>query len=313
MFIQPTFLEELLLQRPDIEKNIKKKYQLGKKSIKKRLKLCESIEERISVLENTIGFIGQVWEREGVKFMMEVLDTPFDKINDGVYQNKLKETIDINDAVFNHFKHDKKINNILPVNMDSVFNLNEAILDDKPFYYPKDLSKIKGDFKLYENFNLIFPHFVIKAHSYKKPDDFYTTVAEIKYFKMYIFFLNRELSKYKEELVKTVKLNEDDYIHLNRADRKTKDGVTALGTKQTALFAQYLKTAHVILNENDGLSDIDAAKALQILTNLSYKQVRIPLGDEEKTKFKKDDFIKVKEALESMLKYVNDDLPKARK
>jgi hypothetical protein len=41
--------------------------------------------------------------------------------------------------------------------------------------------------------------------------------------------------------------------------------------------------------------------------------MRTPFGNSEKDKFKEDDFVKVKEVLESMLKSVDNDLKKAKR
>lgn len=276
MLIQPTFFEALLLQRPDIEKIVKKDYQISKKNIKKRLQLCDSLEQRIEVLEEAISSIEQIWEKEGVMFMIKVLDTPMDKINRGEYQFRIERAIDLNDA----------------------------ILNDSPFFYPQNLSKLDGGFTVREDFNLIFPHFAIKAYSYKKPDGFFTTVAEIKYFRLCIFFLRRKLSNCKEELAKSESI-EGLFLKLRVATRKRIDSQTSLTARQTGLFARYMNKSQIFLKE---VENVDVGKAFQHLTSYSHNTIRHSFGSQDLHYFKIEEYQKVQTILQNMLNAIETDM-----
>jgi hypothetical protein len=236
MLIEPTFLEALLAQRPDVEKRIKKGYKISKKNIKDRLKICDNDKGRIKILEDTLNEIEFDWNISKLGFMVEVLDTVFVRVP------------------YNYSATSKQENytsSILESDGDDSFplGLRENILDLRLGFFDKEFKVKFPNYaqKVYE---------LTKRHGFKKANRFYAIVAQTKYYRLYLSFLKERLAIYRVKVAETISTNEDDFIVLNKVQKKTKDGKTVLGTNQTALLSLYLRDAHAILTQQDGLSNL---------------------------------------------------------
>lgn len=291
MLIEPTFLEALLAQRPDVEKKIKKDYKISKKNLKERLDMLESDELRIQVLEEDMTNLERRFNDSEIKFMIQVLNIPFSEVNlPHGYKYNFNENI--------NFPYEKTI---------SSFGHKSS-----PHYVSDFLGYKNRTSTLYEIFIKEFPSFAKKAHQLKKPKDFFKTVADMKYGQLYSVFLSKKLTFYKNTISKKSNINEDEIIKLRKPERTSKDKRTIFGTTETALFARYLRTAHVILSPQNGLTDTDVAKAFQILTNFSYNKIRLDIGGDSSMKFKKADYLKIRSVLQGILEQVEKDSVKLK-
>ena len=297
MLIQPTLLEALLKERPDIEKIVLKDYKKSKQNVKTRLRIYESIEKRISILEKDIEAIERIWDiNYKTKFMAKILDRPEDNYQQYYYPiENLK-----------HYKTetmaDGSVKKVSTLTFKEIDMYKEDIFQTS---YVADISRLEGGL-IDDSFKVNFMQMTHEAKRLKIPDGFFKSVADIKYQRLYLVFLKKELKRYKEEFAKSSYV-ETEVIRLREAKRGRNDNKTSLKVIQTGLFVQYMKKVGIIL---DIAENIEVGKAFQHLTGYSYNSIRNSFGNQNMETFKKEDFEKIKETLQDMLKKVEADLEK---